>query len=146
MPFVLLALLGIGVVAWEFSAPAALPALAAARVLSAARSALGRPYQWGATGPEAFDCSGLMTWVWRAAGIPLPRLTAAALLARCQPVRLSAIEPGDMLFYGTPGNVHHVGLYAGFGLMIHAPHGGTVVQISRITALPDLLAAGRLPL
>jgi cell wall-associated NlpC family hydrolase len=101
---------------------------------------LGKPYQWGATGPNTFDCSGLTQFVWRAAGVSIPRV-AADQDAWTIPVPLSQILPGDLVFFGKT-DIHHVGIYIGDGLMINAPHTGTVVQVSSIW-WSDLAGFGR---
>jgi hypothetical protein len=101
-------------------------------VLRAAMSRLGVPYRWGATGPDAFDCSGLVGWAYRQAGIALPR-TAAQLWYAGPHVRYADARPGDLLFWAydptAPGFIDHVALYAGNGLMIVAPHTGAVVTL-----------------
>ena len=101
---------------------------------------LGKPYVWGATGPNSFDCSGLTQYVWRQAGVSIPRV-AADQYAWTIPVPLSQLLPGDLVFYGTT-DIHHVGIYIGDGLMINAPHTGTVVQVSSIW-WSDLAGFGR---
>jgi peptidoglycan DL-endopeptidase CwlO len=101
---------------------------------------LGKPYQWGATGPNSFDCSGLTQFVWRAAGVSIPRV-AADQDAWTIPVPLSQLLPGDLVFFGKT-DIHHVGIYIGDGLMINAPHTGTVVQVSSIW-WSDLAGFGR---
>jgi cell wall-associated NlpC family hydrolase len=101
---------------------------------------LGKPYQWGATGPNTFDCSGLTQYVWRAAGVAIPRV-AADQDAWTIPVPLSQLLPGDLVFFGKT-DIHHVGIYIGDGLMINAPHTGTVVQVSSIW-WSDLAGFGR---
>jgi cell wall-associated NlpC family hydrolase len=103
-------------------------------------SELGKPYVWGATGPNSFDCSGLTQFVWRQAGVSIPRV-AAAQYAWTIPVPLSQLLPGDLVFYGRT-DIHHVGIYIGDGLMINAPHTGTVVQVSSIW-WSDLAGFGR---
>ena len=101
---------------------------------------LGKPYLWGGTGPNAFDCSGLTQFVWQQAGVSIPRV-AAAQYAWTIPVPLSQLLPGDLVFYGTT-DIHHVGIYIGQGLMINAPHTGTVIQVSSIW-WSDLAGFGR---
>jgi cell wall-associated NlpC family hydrolase len=101
---------------------------------------LGKPYVWGATGPNTFDCSGLTQFVWRQAGVAIPRV-AADQYAWTIPVPLSQLLPGDLVFYGTT-DIHHVGLYIGNGLMINAPHTGDVVRVSSIW-WSDLAGFGR---
>ena len=87
-----------------------------------------------------FDCSGLTQYVWRQAGVSIPRV-AADQDAWTIPVPLSQLLPGDLVFYGQT-DIHHVGIYIGDGLMINAPHTGTVVQVSSIW-WSDLAGFGR---
>jgi cell wall-associated NlpC family hydrolase len=96
-----------------------------------AASALGRPYQWGATGPDRFDCSGLTGWAYRAAGVNLPRTSRQQWWAG-RHVPLGELAPGDLLFWATdttdPATIHHVALYTGNGHMIEAPYTGATVR------------------
>ena len=87
---------------------------------------LGTPYQWGASGPNRFDCSGLTSWVWRKAGVSLPH-SSRAQYAGGRKVSRAEIQPGDLVFHGSP--IHHVGIYIGNGNMISAPRTGDVVKI-----------------
>jgi cell wall-associated NlpC family hydrolase len=101
-------------------------------MLLAAESRLGDPYVWGANGPEAFDCSGLVQWSFAQAGVVMPRV--AADQARTGPaVPVSRLAPGDLLFYHTdptaPGYISHVAIYLGHGKMIQAPEPGMNVEI-----------------
>ena len=101
-------------------------------MLRAAESRQGRPYVWGAAGPSAFDCSGLVQWSFAQAGVAMPRV--AADQARTGPaVPVSQLEPGDLLFYHTdptaPGYISHVAIYLGHGMMIQAPEPGLDVQV-----------------
>jgi cell wall-associated NlpC family hydrolase len=98
----------------------------------AAESRRGLPYVWGAAGPSAFDCSGLVQWSFAQAGVTMPRV--AADQARTGPaVSVSQLEPGDLLFYHTdptdPGYISHVAIYLGGGWMIQAPQPGMDVQV-----------------
>ncbi|MEG8179290.1 transglycosylase SLT domain-containing protein [Nocardia terpenica] len=105
---------------------------AAATAISFACAQLGQPYVWGGNGPEVnggWDCSGLVQAAYRAAGITLPRTTGEQY-ATGPRIPDSALAPGDLVFYGTPVDIHHVGLYLGAGIMIHAPDFGKPVQIS----------------
>ncbi|MFH9737917.1 NlpC/P60 family protein [Streptomyces roseolus] len=104
---------------------------AAAAVL-AARSAVGKPYVWGATGPTGFDCSGLMVWSYRQAGISLPRTSAAQRQAGRQ-VPLSQAQPGDLVTYR--GDASHVAIYAGNGQVIHAPYPGARVRYDPVNMM-----------
>jgi len=111
------------------------PGLSAAQVrsfLTAALSRVGLPYIWGGAGPKVFDCSGLVQWSLRQAGIVMPRV--AVDQAQTGPrIALSELEPGDLLFYHTdptaPSYISHVAIYLGQGLMLQAPQPGEDVQI-----------------
>ncbi|GAB3732457.1 NlpC/P60 family protein [Amycolatopsis oliviviridis] len=103
------------------------PGPAAAAALSAAKSKLGSPYDWGATGPSSFDCSGLMLWAYKQAGLTLPRSSRQQSTFGA-PVQRSQLQPGDLVFYNSP--VSHVGMYVGNGMMVHAPTTGDVVKVS----------------
>lgn len=97
----------------------ALPASArAAAAIAAARSALGMPYIWGATGPSGFDCSGLMQWSYAQAGVHLPRTSQEQRYAGRQ-IPLSQARPGDLVVYRSDAS--HVAMYMGNGQVIHAP-------------------------
>src|SRR5262249_14114470 len=103
-----------------------------AAFLKAALSRVGMPYVWGAAGPTAFDCSGLVQWSSARAGIAMPRV--AADQARTGPaVPLSQLQPGDLLFYRfdptAPGYISHVAIYLGKGLMLQAPQPGQNVEV-----------------
>ncbi|MEO3937873.1 C40 family peptidase [Dermatophilaceae bacterium Soc4.6] len=114
-------------------------------VLAYARAQLGKPYVWGAQGPSSFDCSGLTLMAWRQAGVSLLHYTGYQYSATAR-VPISALQPGDLVFYGTSGeSSHHVGLYIGGGMMIHAPNPSTVVKISSIYSMSDLLPYGGRP-
>ncbi|PKQ15461.1 MAG: hypothetical protein CVT67_09460 [Actinobacteria bacterium HGW-Actinobacteria-7] len=103
---------------------------ARSEIVPYARHFLGVPYQWGGTSPSGFDCSGFTSYVYRhAAGVTIPR-TSSAQSRYGQPVSRSDLQPGDLVFFGSP--VHHVGIYVGGGMMIHAPHTGAVVSYGSI--------------
>ncbi|MEU9774983.1 NlpC/P60 family protein [Streptomyces sp. NPDC047968] len=105
----------------------------AARAVAYAYGALGKPYVWGATGPGAYDCSGLTQAAWRSAGVALPRTTYTQIEAGRRVAR-SQLAPGDLVFF-YPG-ITHVGLYIGDGRMIHAPRPGSPVRIAGIDEMP----------
>ncbi|MFE5661962.1 NlpC/P60 family protein [Streptomyces sp. NPDC056517] len=111
---------------------AALGSSRAAAAVIAARSAVGKPYVWGATGPSAFDCSGLMVWSYGKAGISLPRTSSAQRYAGRQ-VPLSQAQPGDLVTYR--GDASHVGIYAGNGQVIHAPYPGARVRYDPVNMM-----------
>ncbi|MFG1710997.1 NlpC/P60 family protein [Nonomuraea sp. M3C6] len=101
-------------------------------VLAAAAGKLGAPYAWGAEGPDAFDCSGLIQWAFRQAGIRLPRVTHQQFASGPQ-VPFSEIRPGDLIFWRldptNPGYISHAAIYWGDGKMIQAPRTGDVVKL-----------------
>jgi len=98
-------------------------------VLAFARAQLGEPYRWGASGPSAWDCSGLTAGAWAAAGKSLPHYSVAQY-EQSTPIRSSDLRPGDLVFWGSsssPSSIYHVALYAGNGKIIHAPRTGKPV-------------------
>lgn len=108
---------------------------AAAVAVAYAMRQLGKPYQWGAEGPDRFDCSGLTSAAYLAAGVVIPRVAADQFYAGAH-VGVADLLPGDLVFYANnpanPATIHHVGMYIGNGLMVHAPHTGDVVRIASI--------------
>ncbi|MFF9777673.1 NlpC/P60 family protein [Streptomyces sp. NPDC013978] len=105
----------------------------AAAAVAAARSALGKPYIWGSTGPDGFDCSGLMVWSYGQAGVGLPRTSQAQRYAGTQ-VPLSQAQPGDLVTYRLDAS--HVGMYVGNGQVIHAPYPGAPVRYDPVGMMP----------
>jgi cell wall-associated NlpC family hydrolase len=97
--------------------------------VEAARAQLGKPYQWGGSGPDSFDCSGLAMYAWRYGGVSLSH-SAEAQYNETAHIALADIQPGDLVFYGSP--ISHMGIYVGGGQMIHAPHTGDVVRYAPI--------------
>ncbi|WP_037886973.1 C40 family peptidase [Streptomyces viridochromogenes] len=97
----------------------------AEKALAFARAQIGKPYVWGATGPDSYDCSGLTQAAWKAAGVDIPRVTYDQVNGGTT-VSLSNARPGDLIFFYD--DVTHVGLYIGNGMMIHAPKPGTYVR------------------
>jgi len=114
------------------------PSARAAQAVAFAYRALGLPYVWGATGPNAYDCSGLTQAAWKAAGVSLPRTTYTQINAGTRVPR-SQLRPGDLVFFYS--GISHVGLYIGGGRMIHAPHPGAPVRIAPISEMPFAGAA-----
>jgi hypothetical protein len=119
-----------------FSLPAGTPA--AVRIaIGYAVAQLGKPYIWGGTGPEGYDCSGLVMMAYRAAGITIPRTTFQQVLVGTPVYSLSQIEPGDLLFTagsdGTATDPGHVGMYIGSGLVIQAPETGELIMITPLS-------------
>jgi len=100
--------------------------------LAMAAALRGRPYQYGASGPASFDCSGFTRYVFgHALGRSLVH-NAAAQYADSLKLDRSAVRPGDLVFYTSGGWVYHVGIYAGGGLIWDAPHTGETVRLERI--------------
>jgi cell wall-associated NlpC family hydrolase len=104
----------------------------AATAIAVAKSKLGSPYVWAAEGPSTFDCSGLTLYAWRAAGVNLPH-SSRLQMSSGRSVSVSAMQPGDLVFYGSP--VHHVALYVGGGQVIHAPQSGDVVRYASVNMM-----------
>ncbi len=102
-----------------------------AKVVYLASKQAGKPYVWGAQGPRAFDCSGLVHYVYKQLGRSIPRV-ANAQYAASQKIPQSARQPGDLIFFGRPGSIHHVGIYAGNGMMWAAPHTGAVIRLQKV--------------
>lgn len=101
--------------------------------LKVALTRLGAPYSWGATGPTEFDCSGLMVWAYAREGKTLPR-SSQAQVAGGAPVAPGDIRPGDLVVYYPDAT--HVGMYAGDGLVLHAPTYGVPVKLEKVDAMP----------
>ncbi len=96
----------------------------AQKAVAFAYAQLGKPYVWGATGPGSYDCSGLMMAAWAAAGVTIPRDTYSQV-AGLPSVPLSALQPGDLVFFDGDG---HVAMYVGGGMIIDAPRTGLTVE------------------
>lgn len=149
-PLVLLALVLTGCASapvTDTSPPAALSAATAGqRLFDIAALQLGAPYRLGGAGPEAFDCSGLVTYAHAAVGITVPR-TAAQQRESARAVMLDALRAGDLLFFRMNGAVvDHVGIYDGAGEFLHAPGRGRGIERARFDApwyRSRFVAAGR---
>jgi cell wall-associated NlpC family hydrolase len=98
--------------------------------VSVAKKQLGDPYRWGASGPGSFDCSGLVMYAWRKAGVKLPRVAASQFRSVRKKVSWTNLKPGDLMFFRGLG---HVGMYVGHGKMIHSPHSGARVRIDKLS-------------
>jgi len=101
-------------------------------VVAIAQRYLGVPYVWGGASPSGFDCSGLTMYCYAQIGIGMSH-GATDQQRQSKPVSLSALQPGDLVFFGSASYSHHVGIYAGGGSMIHAPHTGAVVSYGSIS-------------
>ncbi len=107
----------------------------AATAVSAALSKQGAAYVWGATGPSTFDCSGLMVWAYAKAGVSLPRTSQSqATVGTNVGTDWRNAQPGDLVVYYN--DRHHVGMYIGNGLVVHAPRTGDVVKTMKADTLP----------
>lgn len=102
----------------------------AAVAVRVATQQVGDPYRWGATGPNAFDCSGLAQYAWRRAGVRIPRRTYDQY-KRLRRVSWNALKPGDLVYFYGRG---HVGMYIGRGRMVHAPRSGGRVRIDQLAS------------
>jgi cell wall-associated NlpC family hydrolase len=105
------------------------------RAIAYAFSQLGKPYVWGAEGPDSFDCSGLTSQAWAHAGTPIPR-TSQEQWAKLPHVPMALLRPGDLVIYFSGAT--HVALYIGNGQVIQAPRPGSTVKVSPIAANPVL--------
>lgn len=93
-----------------------------------AQSLVGSPYRYGGAGPDAFDCSGLVSYVHRQLGVLTPR-TAAQQYASARSIPRADLQPGDLVFFRlNAGAVSHVGIYVGSGRFVHAPQSGEQVR------------------
>jgi cell wall-associated NlpC family hydrolase len=111
------------------SSPAAMRKAAVSKALSK----IGKPYRWGAVGPNAFDCSGLVKWSFEKAGRALPR-TSKAMAGAGVKVSKSSLQPGDLVFFYKP--ISHVGIYIGNGKIVHASNKKSPVKVSDIGRMP----------
>lgn len=108
---------------------------AAERAVDFAMAQMGKPYVWGAVGPSSYDCSGLTSTAWAAAGHPIPR-TSQAQWQGLRHVGLASARPGDLIIYFNDAT--HVGLYIGQGRIVHAPRPGRSVTVAPAASMPIL--------
>ncbi|MFI0354862.1 C40 family peptidase [Actinomadura sp. 9N407] len=95
-----------------------------------ARQQIGKPYRWGATGPSAYDCSGLVMKAWRRAGVKIPRVTHSQYRSVRRKVSLRSLRPGDLIFFN---GRRHVGMYVSKNRFVHAPNSGSRIRINKIS-------------
>jgi hypothetical protein len=133
--------------AYGYVDPASIPA----RAVALARSRIGAPYVWGAEGPDAFDCSGLVFWAYTQLGVQVPR-TAQPQFEWALPIEASQLQPGDLVFYEntfpTSDPISHVGIYVGNGTVVMATDTGDFVRevlLSNPYWSAHFAAAGRPP-
>ena len=123
------------------SAPAPSTRQSAQVAVDTALAQVGKPYQWGGGGPNSFDCSGLTSFGWRAAGVSLPHSSRAQMSATSR-VSRGDLQPGDLVFFGSP--VHHVAMFIGGGQVVEASRSGVPVQVSsRALGRSDIAGYGR---
>jgi peptidoglycan DL-endopeptidase CwlO len=111
---------------------AAAPAAVRTSAMQRALGKVGSPYRYGAAGPNAFDCSGLVNWAYKGSGKSLPR-SSSALSRIGTPVSKSALQPGDLVFFYKP--VSHVGIYVGNGKIVHASNRKSPVKVSDMSRM-----------
>ena len=108
------------------------------QAVALAQQHLGTPYVWGGESPtDGFDCSGLVQYTYRQLGVELPRTSAEQARLGRPVASLAEARPGDLVAFNSP--VDHIGIYAGDGLMVVAPHRGDVVKVQRITSTPTAI-------
>ena len=110
------------------------------RIIQEASRHRGKPYQWGATGPSRFDCSGFTLYVFQQFGKSLPH-NSGQQEAVTRDIPMSQIQPGDLVFTHTNGRISHVGIYAGGGKMWHSPRSGSSVHLADLVG--RTVTAGR---
>jgi cell wall-associated NlpC family hydrolase len=115
------------------AATATAPSARAAAAVTFAMAQLGKPYAWGATGPDSYDCSGLTQAAWESAGVALPR-TSSAQAGAGTPVPRAALAPGDLVFYYS--GISHVAMYVGDGQVVHASRPGAPVALAPLDSMP----------
>jgi cell wall-associated NlpC family hydrolase len=122
------------------AAPVAAPNHAAQVAVDTALAQQGKPYVWGGTGPGGYDCSGLTSAAYKAAGISIPRTSKAQATAGV-PVDKAHLQPGDLIFFYSP--VSHVGMYIGNGQMVHSSTFGQPVKVAPVDSMKGYNTARR---
>jgi murein DD-endopeptidase len=129
------------------SAPRQREATLGERIAASAMAQTGRPYRYGGSTPAGFDCSGLVHFVYLAAGISVPRTTTDQFRAAHE-IKLNRLAPGDLLFFRVDSrDVSHVAIYTGDGRFVHAPQSGKAVETRALDEdwyRSRLVSAGRL--
>ena len=109
---------------------------ASVTAVSYALAHLGSPYVWGAAGPDEFDCSGLTSQAWAAAGNPIARTSQEQWASLLHVPSGAPLRPGDLVVYFADAT--HVGMYVGDGMVVQAPRPGTVVRLTTLHRMPVL--------
>ena len=115
------------------------------RAAAIALDQVGAPYRYGGTSPSGFDCSGLVQYSYRQAGLKVPR-TTGQLWSAASPVGRNELKAGDVLFFSIEGKMSHVGLYLGERRFVHAPQSGRKVSVASLDSpfyKAALIRAGR---
>ncbi len=113
----------------------------AQRAVDVALAQRGKPYEWGAEGPDSYDCSGLVYMAYRAAGVQLPRTSRVQATAGVE-IPWYEMQAGDLIFFYTP--VSHVGMSIGNGLMVHSSTYGRPVSVVRVASMPSYHSTRRI--
>src|ERR671917_1021660 len=122
------------------AAPAVAASAATQKAVATALAQRGDMYLYGATGPDRFDCSGLTSFAYKAAGVSIPR-TSKAQSTFGTPVSKANLQPGDLVFFYSP--VSHVGMYIGNGQMVHSSTYGKPVSVVPVDSMPGFNSARR---
>ena len=125
----------------DYSGDVSIPAGDIGAMLEFALAQRGKPYIWGATGPDTYDCSGLVQTAFRAAGVNMPRVSRQQATVGIRVDRAN-VRPGDLVFYGNP--VHHVVIAIDSTYAVHAPSFGDVVKISKIDRIEPIAVIRRI--
>ena len=123
------------------AAPAVAPNQAAQTVVDTALAHQGAPYAWGGAGPSSFDCSGLVQYAYKAAGVSLPH-SSRMQSTMGTPVSRNQLQPGDLVFFYSP--VSHVAMYIGNGEIVHASTSGEPVKVASLDSMGSFNSARRI--
>jgi peptidoglycan DL-endopeptidase CwlO len=125
------------------SAPAPSTRRSAQVAVDTALAQVGKPYQWGGSGPNSFDCSGLTSFAWRAAGVDITR-TSRSQYAATTRISRGQLQPGDLIFYGSSvATISHVAMYIGGTNVVEAPYSGQNVRVRDGLSRSDIVGYGR---